>query len=524
MRVYRSIILTFVVIFILAPLSLADIKLPAMISDNMVLQQKTAAPLWGWAEPGEKVTVKGNWSWLWGKSVYADKDGKWFVKLKTPSAGGPYTISFKGNNSITLSNVLIGEVWMCSGQSNMGWPVVMSLNADQEIKDANYPNLRLLTVPTKTAATPQSDCVASWTSCSPKTVPHFSAVAYFFGRYLHKELNIPIGLIHTSWGGTPAESWTKDEVLRSSEELMPIIDRYAAALKNLPAAMQEYNKQLKAWEIAAKQAKSENKKPPLRPNLPLGPDHPHSPSVLYNAMISPLIPYAVKGAIWYQGESNAGRAYQYRTLFPAMISNWRDDWQQDFTFLFVQLASLSRHAPQETVVPQKGLPKEDAWAELREAQLMALNLKKTGMAVAIDIGSTNDIHPKNKQDVGKRLALWALAKDYGKDIVCSGPLYKSMKIENDKIHISFDHVADGLVAKGDTLDGFAIAAADKKFVWADAHIDGDNVVVSSKDVPNPVAVRYAWDIYPFCNLFNKAGLPASPFRTDDWPCVTLNNK
>ncbi|UCF14994.1 MAG: hypothetical protein JSW59_16420, partial [Phycisphaerales bacterium] len=356
-----------------------------------------------------------------------------------------------------------------------------------------------------------------WSLCSPESVPGFSAVGYFFGRELHKELNVPIGLVHTSWGGTPAEAWTRREVLEAHDQFEPILARQADIIARYPQAYREYEQKLEEWNKAAEKAKADGEKPPRKPGAPRGPDHPHSPAGLYNGMISPLVPYGIQGAIWYQGESNAGRAYQYRRLFPAMIKNWRKDWRQgNFPFLFVQLANF-RATKEE--------PDESNWAELREAQSMTLSLPNTGMATIIDIGDANDIHPRNKQDVGKRLALWALAETYKKNLVYSGPIYESMKVESGKIRLSFDHVGSGLVARGgEALTGFAIAGADRKFVWADARIDGNTVVVGSDDVDKPVAVRYAWADNPVCNLYNKENLPASPFRTDDWPGVTVDAK
>jgi sialate O-acetylesterase len=348
-------------------------------------------------------------------------------------------------------------------------------------------------------------------------VPGFSAAAYFFGRYLHKELNIPVGLIHTSWGGTPAEAWTRREVLEAIEDCAPILKRYEDAVANYPNAMEEYKKKLAEWKDAAAKAKAEGTNPPRRPREPFGPGHPHTPSGLYNAMIAPLIPYGIAGAIWYQGESNAGRAYQYRKLFKAMITNWRKDWGLGrFPFLFVQLANFMQTKPE---------PGDSAWAELREAQSMALELPNAGMAVIIDIGEADNIHPKNKQDVGKRLALWALADTYGKEMIKSGPIYRSMNVNGNSIVLEFKYVGGGLVAKdGEDLKGFAVAGADRKFVWADAKIVGNTIVVSSDQVTEPVAVRYAWADNPVCNLYNTEGLPASPFRTDDWPGVTAESK
>ncbi len=508
--------LCFVLLLVNAVAVFADVKLPAVISDNMVLQRGKKTPIWGWAEPGEKVRVKGSWQ-LFGTSTKAKDNGKWMVKIRPPKAGGPYEIVLKGNNTITLKNILVGEVWICSGQSNMQWSVRQAANPEQEVAVADFPKVRLFTVKRKVAEQPQSDCVGSWTMCSPETVPGFSAVGYFFGRELHQQLDVPVGLIHTSWGGTPAEAWTRRGVLESEPDCIPILQRFDEAMAKYPEAKKQYEEKVKKWKEAVEKAKAEGKDPPRRPGPPFGPGNPHSPAGLYNAMIAPLIPYGIQGAIWYQGESNAGRAYQYRQLFPAMITNWREDWGQGkFPFLFVQLANFMAADPE---------PVDSAWAELREAQLMTLALPKTGMAVIIDIGEANNIHPKNKQDVGKRLALWALAKTYGKKQVYSGPIYKSMKTEGNKIILDFEHVGGGLAAGGgEPLKGFAVAGAERKFVWADAKIEGDTVVVSSNEVSVPVAVRYGWANNPVCNLYNKEGLPASPFRTDDWPGITVDKK
>jgi sialate O-acetylesterase len=491
-------VLVFALVLSLASAAIADVRLPSIIGDNMVLQRGEKVAIWGWA-------------------VTADKKGQWSFKMDSPKVGGPYKMTIAGKNVIEIDNIMSGEVWVCSGQSNMQWSVQNSNNPKEEIAAADYPNVRLFSVTRKVAQKPLKDCQGSWAPCSPETVPGFSAVAYYFGRKLHKDLDVPIGLIHTSWGGTPAEAWTRKEVLEAEPDFKPILTRHAERLANFPQAKKDYEKKLQDWQQAAAKAKEEGKKAPRRPRAPLGPDSPHSPAGLYNAMIAPLIPYGIQGAIWYQGESNAGRAYQYRKLFSAMITNWRKDWGQgDFPFLFVQLANFMQTKPE---------PAESAWAELREAQTMALSLPNAGMATIIDIGEADDIHPRNKQDVGKRLALWALAETYDKDIVYSGPLYKSMKVRRAKVVISFDHVGGGLVARdGEALKGFAIAGADRKFVWADAKIDGDTVVVSSENVANPVAVRYAWADNPVCNLYNKADLPASPFRTDDWPGVTVDAK
>ena len=509
-------VVCFVLLLVNAGVVFADVKLPAVIGDNMVLQRDRAAHIWGWAEPGEEIMVSASWRTMaWG--VTANKDGRWSFEMSPPNTAGPHEMTVSSKNTITIKNILVGEVWVCSGQSNMQMSVRSSANAEQEIASADYPKVRLFTVKRKVADEPQTDCEGSWTMCSPETVPDFSAVGYFFGRELHQQLDVPVGLIHTSWGGTPAESWTRRGALESVPDCVPIVERFEEAMAKYPEAKKKYDESMIAWKEDVKKAKAEGKNPPRRPGAPFGPGNPHSPAGLYNAMIAPLIPYSIGGAIWYQGESNAGRAYQYRKLFPAMITNWRKDWGQgDFSFLFVQLANFMAVDPE---------PVDSEWAELREAQLMTLALPNTGMAVIIDIGEAKDIHPKNKQDVGKRLALWALAKTYGKDLVYSGPIYKSMKTEGNKIRLDFEHVGGGLIAGGgEPLKGFAVAGADRKFVWADAKIDGNTVVINSDEVSEPVAVRYGWANNPVCNLYNKEGLPATPFRTDDWQGITADKK
>ena len=489
----------------------AAISLPTLIGDHMVLQRGENLKVWGKAEPGEKISVaicnrKGK--------TKVGKDGKWMVKLRKLEAGGPYEMTIGGDDeTIVVKDVLVGDVWVCSGQSNMQFAVSNSNNAEQEIAQANHPKLRLFSVPRVVAGEPRDRCGGEWTACTPETIPGFSAVGYFFGREIQTQLGVPVGLIHTSWGGTPAESWTTRKKLLKDPITEPIVERWDKIVEEYPQKKADYDKRLAAWQEAADKAKADGKEPAPKPGAPLGPGHPHRASGLYNAMISPLIDYAVCGAIWYQGESNASRAYQYRTLFPAMIQDWRNQWGiGKFPFYFVQLANWQALQTE---------PGDDAWAELREAQLMTLDLRNTGMAVIIDIGDAGDIHPRNKQDVGKRLALAALATEYGKDIAYSGPIYKSDWYSKGEIRLKFRHTDGGLVARGGQLEGFAVAGPDRRFVWADARIEGDKIVVSSDQVPMPVAVRYGWAINPKGNLYNGAGLPASPFRTDDWPGMTV---
>jgi len=452
--------------------AVAEVKLPAVFGSHMCLQREIEIPVWGWADAGEKVTVTlGEQS----AEATAGDDGKWSVRLPAQKAGGPHDVVVKGSSEIKLNDVMIGEVWVCSGQSNMEWTMTRVVNSESEIENAKYPNIRLFKVGRATPDQPAEDCEGTWAACSPKTVANFSAVAYYFGRKIHEEVGVPVGLINTSWGGTLCEAWTSRDALEGDPDFAPILDR-------------------------ADRAKA----------------GPNRAGVLYNGMIHPLIPFGIRGAIWYQGESNLRRAYQYRKLFPAMIRDWRKRWGQgDFPFYFVQLAPF-RYRGQD----------QRNYAELCEAQRMTLSLPNTGMAVTNDIGNLRDIHPKNKKDVGGRLALWALAKDYGqKDLVYSGPLYKSMKVEGDRVRIAFERVGSGLASRdGLPLSDFTIAGKDRQFVPADAKIDGDTVVVSSYAIRAPVAVRFAWSDSGQPNLMNQEGLPASSFRTDDWPGATVENK
>lgn len=453
--------------------AMADVKLPKIFGDHMVLQQKSEVAVWGWADAGEEVTVSLGETKATAK---ADAAGKWSTKIATPGAGGPHTLTAKGKNVVEFKDVLIGEVWICSGQSNMEWTVNNSNNPAEEKKAGSHPNIRMFKVAHQVSATPQQDFAGGdWKQCSPETVGDFSAVGYFFARHLQKELNVPIGMINTSWGGTICEAWASHESLTQDPDYKPILDRAAN----------------------------------------FAPNNPNQASVLYNGMVHPFVPYGIRGAIWYQGESNVGRAVQYRKLFPAMIADWRKQFGQgNFPFLFVQLAPYN-YNPANIELPEQ-------W----ESQLKTLSVPNTGMCVTTDITDLKDIHPRNKQDVGKRLALWALANTYEKTgLVFSGPLYESSKVEGNKIRVKFKHVGGGLVAEGGKpLSNFTIAGEDKKFVEAKATIDGDSIVVEGEGVANPVAVRFAWHGSALPNFFNKEGLPASPFRTDEFPLTTINNK
>ena len=391
----------------------------------------------------------------------------------------------------------------------MAMRVSNCLNVREETAAADYPKVRVFTVANRAAEAPAGDLRGRWTVCSPQQVGSFSAVGYFFARDLHKTLDVPVGIIVSAWGGTPAEAWTSQPTLEADPEFRSILESWTRRLADYPALKAGYDEAMAQWKEKAAQAQEAGRQAPRAPSAPTGPDSPFRPANLYNGMIAPLVPYAIRGATWYQGEANTDRAQQYRKLLPAMITNWRTLWGEgDFPFLIVQLANFQRTADR---------PADSGWARLREAQLMTLKLPNTGLAVAIDVGEADNIHPKNKQEVGRRLALWALANTYGRKLVYSGPLYASMKVEGNAVRIRFSQVGGGLAAKdSEPLKGFAIAGADRKFVWADARIDNGMVVISSPDVANPLAVRYAWADNPVCNLCNKEGLPASPFRTDDW--------
>ncbi len=499
-----------------AGLAMADIQLPSIISDHMVLKKGSKIPIWGKAEPGEAVKVTlGDAS----AKATADSSGKWTASLDlSESKAGPFTLSISGKNQIAINDVLVGEVWLASGQSNMAFLLSAANDAEKEIANSANQKIRQFRVERTEAAEPSDNCKGAWTVAGPETTPMFSAVAYFFAKRLQKELGKPVGIINSSVGGTPCEAWTSPQAIDTVPHLKEARETALQALKNP--------------EPPAAGKKGARKKS----------NRPHSePSCLFNGMINPVIPYALSGAIWYQGEANVLRAWQYRTAFPMMITDWRTQWKQgDFPFYFCQIAGFDRNnLPELADCPM---------AELREAQSLALKLPNTGQAVLIDVGEKGDIHPKNKQTPGDRLAIIALANKYGRKIPFSGPVFQSKTTEGNKIRLKFSHINGGLVAKelpatiniatkdkktgeGKTeplvrkspnseLEGFAIRGEDKTWVWADAKIDGDSVVVWSDKVPKPVDVRYAWAEYPVCNLFNKADLPACPFRTDDDPAVT----
>ncbi|MGO8790391.1 MAG: sialate O-acetylesterase [Terriglobia bacterium] len=492
----------------------ADVKLPAIISDNMVLQQGRQVAIWGTADAGEQVTVTlGEQK----ETATTDANGQWKVALGPVKKGGPLEMTVAGKNTITVHNVLVGEVWVCSGQSNMEFAVWNHgvfggvNNEEQEVAAANYPMMRLFIVKKAVAGKPQTDVQGQWVVASPATVGSFSAVGYFFGRDLFRTMKFPVGLIDSSWGGTEAETWMSDATFQADPELKVVADSWQQRIADFPHALEQYEQKLGEWEKSAEEAETNGK---VALTLPKGPEdprsHPWRASGLWNAMMAPLTPYAIAGAIWYQGESNADFAYQYRKVFATMIQQWRNSWGEgDFPFLFVQLASFS-----------PGAKNPDAWATLRESQEKTLALPKTGMAVAIDIGNSFDIHPKNKQEVGRRLALAAEGIAYGRKIEYMGPSYKSSSVDSGTLRVRFTHVAGGLAVHGSKLTGFVIAGEDQQFFPAEGKIEGDEVVLSSPHVAKPVAARYAWENDPKCSLYNKVGLPAPPFRTDDWTVST----
>ncbi len=480
----------------------AAVKLPALLSDRMVIQRESPVHVWGWADAAEEVSVEFRGQQA---SSTADAAGHWEVYLKPLAAGGPFEMTVRGSNTITLRDVFVGEVWVASGQSNMVWPLERSNDAEKEIDEAEFPEIRYFKVKLTVADKRHDDVEGEWLAVSPKTAGTFSGVGYFFARHLHEKLGVPFGIIQSAWGGTPAESWTTAETLASDASLKRFNEEWAQVLADYPKAKKTHDEALKRWESEAAKAKAAGLDTPRRPGAPRGPGHHHTPSGLFNAMIAPLTPYAIRGAIWYQGENNAGRGHgeAYRHLFKSMIIDWRREWGQgSFPFLFVQLANYGR------------VPDNSTWPEVREAQTMALELVNTAMAVTTDIGNPENIHPRNKQDVGMRLALGARAIAYGEDgLTSSGPLFRQATREAGALRLWFDHPGGGLVAQGGELRGFEVAGADGAYVEATARIVGSNVLVWSSQVDAPVKARYAWAAAPDGNLFNKAGLPASPFRT-----------
>lgn len=489
-----------------APQSLpAAVRLPKVFGSHMVLQRDVELPFWGWAEPGEEVSVALGETKV---STTADEKGKWSLKLPKQKAGGPHEIAVAGKNVIYLTDVLVGEVWVCSGQSNMEWPMTLTKDAQKEIAAAKYPRIRLFQITKNPTPKPVDDVTAEWKACEPASVASFSAVAYFFGREIHQELDVPVGLIHPSWGGTRIEPWTPPVGFEGVAN--PEVSKLATFGETANAAYEKqklaFVGQMEAWAAAARKAAEAGKEitpPPVWPNNPMA--NPGAPTALYNGMVSPVVPFAIRGALWYQGESNLSEGMLYHDKMKALIGGWRKVWNQgDFPFLFVQLAPY-----------RYGNNSWDVIAGLWEAQTATLSVPNTGMAVTTDIGNLGDIHPNNKQDVGKRLALWALANTYGKkDLVYFGPLFKSAKPEGSSIRVTYDFAKGLKTTDGAAPKWFEVAGADGKFEAAEAKIDGDAVVVSSAKVAEPKNVRYGWTESQTPNLVNGAGLPACPFRSN----------
>lgn len=503
-------------------------RLPSIFGDHMVFQREMEVPVWGWDRanqsielnlapeaPSDQKPITVN--------TTADASGYWRVKLPARKAGGPFKLTIKGSRTVTLTDILFGEVWICSGQSNMAWPVNAANDADLEKASAKFPNIRLISVPQVGTQKPRTDFKGAWARCSPETVGTFSAVGYLFGRQLHQTLDVPIGLIDNAWGGSACEAWIRRDLLEKDDRFEPLMDRWEETEANYEKDMAAWNEKEAQFRQKVKAARSAGKPVPRRrgrsPMATMTGNH--RPANIYNGVLKPTIGYGIRGAIWYQGESNAGRAYQYRDLFPLMIQSWREEWGQgDFPFYWVQLADFRNETTE---------PGHSEWAELREAQTMTMSkLPKTGQAVIIDIGEGRDIHPRNKQMVARRLARWALAKDYGMDIVCQSPTYKSMEKDGNKVTLTFDNVGKGLYAFDVAQPvGFTVAGEDEKFYPAMAQLKDktrNQIIVWSDQVSDPVAVRYAWADNPVANVYSRDGLPATPFRTDNWEKGTTANK
>lgn len=489
----------------------ADVKLPAMFTDHAVLQRDMPVPVWGWASPGEDVHVA-----IAGQThkTKADDKGNWQVTLEPLKVGEPLKLVVEGKNRLQVNDILVGEVWLCSGQSNMEWPVSLATNSDLEIAAANHPQIRLVRVKEPGNQAAVEDFDGQWKVCSPKSVGEFSAVGYFFGRELHDQLGVPVGLVDDSWGGSACEAWIPREKMEGNPLYDELVKQWDERVKAFDD--KKWEAEQAEWREKAAEARKAGKPAPPRPKASLEVAAANArPANLYHGRVEPVMPYAIRGAIWYQGESNAGRAYQYRDMFPLMIKSWRENWKEgDFPFYWVQLADF---------MAEKQEPGDSAWAELREAQTMTQDkLPSADEAVIVNLGEAADIHPRNKLEVGRRLARLALARDYGQKFDSQSPRYESMEKQGDKIVLKFKEVGSGLrTVDAAAVQGFAIAGADKKWHWAEAKIQKPNhIEVSCKDVKEPVAVRYAWADNPVCNVYSEGLLPLTPFRTDDWEGVT----
>ncbi len=494
----------------LAALAAADLKLAAVFTDHLVLQRDKAVPVWGWADPGETITVEFAGQ---AKTATADAAGKWLVKLDPLAASAESrTIvvrSDKAGRRLEITDVLVGEVWLGSGQSNMAMAVSRAKDFEAEKAAAGLPLIRMFREESGNAPAPQPDGKGKWVVCSPETVGGFSATLYFFGREIHRELKVPVGLINSSVGGTPIESWIAGEVQQRAPELQALREAEARADAGFDAAKAKagYEKALARWKEQAAKAKATGQAAPKKPQDPLAQRANKSGGGgLFNGKIAPLVPYGIRGITWYQGEANSqpGKGPFYQHQLPLLVNDWRARWGEELPFAWVQLPNFNR--------PGEG------WMLVREAMLKSLRLPRTGMAITVDIGDARDIHPKNKQEVGRRLALWALGEVYGQKVAAtSGPLLAAHEVRGSEVVISFKHTEGGLTAREGNLKGFVVAGEDRQWKPANARIDGGKVIVASPEVMKPVAVRYAWEPNPDCNLFNGAGLPASPFRTDNWP-------
>lgn len=479
------------------------LEVAGIFGNHMVLQADAQIPVWGTGTPGETITLS-----IAGQKVQTTVDGQghWRAELAPIRPNRILTMEIATDKAgITLFDILTGDVWLCSGQSNMQWSVQQSMNSREETAKAHYPQIRLFLVQQASLDDAPHDVRGAWVKCSPETVAGFSAVGYFFGRELHTTLDTPIGLIANAWGGSSAEAWMPRESLLADPQ-------FAYMVEGLPArqvALDAYRKEKQAWEDAGSNGPA--------PKWPREVRQFKWATVLYDRMLEPIIPYALRGVIWYQGEENASRGYQYRRLFPALIHEWRTQWgRDDLPFLFVQLTSFHKRATE---------PGDSQWAELREAQLMTLSVPHTAMAVTIDVGDADNIHPKNKQAVGHRLALAALANVCGHDVESSGPTLHATKIVGGELHLTMQHLGAGLATSdGQPPRGFEVAADDGPYVRAQARIEGDTLIVWSDQVASPATVRYAWADNPDATLINAAGLPASPFRTDSRPGLTRDNR
>jgi sialate O-acetylesterase len=503
---------------------LAIVKPSSLFSEHAVLQRNIPIPVWGTADGGEKVTVSFKNE---TQTTIADASGKWMVKLPKQKAGGPYKLEIKGTNTITIEDIYVGEVWLCSGQSNMDMTVAREdrywcgvHNEEKEVAEANYPEIRIFDVDFTPTNTEQQNAPGKWEVVSPTSVGHMSAVAYFFAREIYRKLNIPVGMITSAFGASTAETWISKPALDARPNLKPLMNAYAQKwdkfVSDSAVVLPTYRDDLLKFkgDLAAAQAAAGdvNTKKPRAPRNPDPQLDQHNPYVCYNGMIAPLAPYAIKGAIWYQGESNGPSANKYREIMETLVGDWRKTWNQgNFPFLYVQLANYGKTEMTEPV-------QHNSMMTVREAQLQNLSIPNTAMVCAIEnaIDKPGDIHPKNKQDIGYRLGLAARAKAYNEKVEFSGPVYKHHKIKNNSILLYFNHVGKGLVAKNGELTGFAICGDDKKWHWAEAKIVGKTVIVSSTEVTKPIAVRYCWGTNPPASLSNKAGLWTPHFRTDNF--------